>query len=114
MKHWWLMLLLLWMAGCATDTPDKTAERAKAIAGLTGTPEAGKPLYEKHCQSCHGADGKGTKTGSDLVGHLDHHGDQDFAKTILKGDGTMPAFADQLTDQQVADILTYLRKSLGN
>ena len=79
----------------------------------------GKTLYRRNCSVCHGRDGQGdiqlgaralynsatvTGPGSALI------------QRILKGKkGTaMPAFADALSDQQVAEIATYVRNAWGN
>lgn len=40
--------------GAVTHTEEKTIEK------LAGDPTKGKVVFEKHCTSCHGTDGKGT------------------------------------------------------
>lgn len=88
---------------------------------------AGERLYLKHCSVCHLPDGKGDGTryppifNSDYVNGVPDH----LIHIMLKGlqgkvtvrgqvyDGVMPAF-DYLGDEEVAQILTYVRNNLGN
>ena len=89
--------------------------------------EAGAVLYNKYCATCHMANGKGDGSrfppiaGSDWV-----TGDQtkliDVVMNGLTGPievngkpfgGTMPA-VDYLEDEEIAQLLTYVRKEFGN
>lgn len=69
-----------------------------------------------NCSACHQATGKGVKgafpplAGSPLV-----QGDPKIVMTtVLNGRAGMPAFKDDLTDADLAAILTYVRSSWGN
>lgn len=80
----------------------------------------GAELYTAACQSCHmpggvGADaGAGTKNYPALAGNQNLQAAVYPATFILNGAGAMPSFADQLTDEQVAAIINYLRQDLNN
>jgi len=78
----------------------------------------GEALYQQHCAACHQADGSGMApafpalAGSPVVtGSLDQH-----VGVVLKGrPGTaMAPFGPQLTDLQLAAIVTYQRNAWGN
>ena len=78
----------------------------------------GEALYQQHCAACHQADGSGMApafpalAGSPVVtGSLDEH-----VGIVLKGrPGTaMAPFGPQLTDLQLAAIVTYQRNAFGN
>lgn len=89
--------------------------------------ERGKEAYTTYCQNCHQADGKGTP------GAFPPLAKSDFLKkpvkvmidnvllgqngeTTVNGqkyNGVMPA-QNYLTDEQIADILNYVRNSWGN
>lgn len=106
----------------------QTKPKSKAQSGIPkATMERGKQVYEAYCLACHQADGSGvprlnppiTKTKWVL-------GDKKQLITIiLKGmdepievngeeyTNTMGAH-DFLKDQEVADLLTYVRNSFGN
>jgi mono/diheme cytochrome c family protein len=88
---------------------------------------AGMELYNTYCRSCHQADGNGDENHfPPLAGSEWVTGDkQRLIKIILEGldgplqvngkpyNGTMPK-NNFLTDEQVADVLTYIRQSFGN
>jgi cbb3-type cytochrome c oxidase subunit III len=75
----------------------------------------GKALYEKHCQSCHGADGKGeTKAGKmmespDLTTAEWKQGKTvaDLDKTLRAKIGKMPAFNEKLSDEEIKAVSEY-------
>ncbi|MEO6329371.1 MAG: cytochrome c [Ginsengibacter sp.] len=89
----------------------------------------GKKVYGSLCIACHQADGQGVqRMNPTLVKTKWILGNKkDLAKIVLNGlkggeieiDGDnfhnpMPPLAAQLTDQQIADVLTYVRSSFGN
>lgn len=72
-------------------------------------------LYKSKCQVCHGADGKGTAAGQKM-GVRDFHApevakqsDADLIKITNEGKGKMPKFAGKLTDDQVKELVKYIR-----
>jgi len=96
----------------------------------------GKALYAETCAACHGAnlegqenwrspdeDGRLPAPPHDETGHTWHHADQIlFDYTKLGGrammaaqgmefDSGMPGFADQLTDQEIWNILGYIKST---
>ena len=84
--------------------------------------EKGKKTYAATCAACHGPEGKGIPgvfpalEGSKIAtGPVEEH-----IKTVLRGRATgkfgaqMPAFAAQLSDADVAAIITFERNALGN
>lgn len=98
-----LTLTMLLFAACGPG------DEAQQIASLTGDATAGQPLYQSNCSGCHGQDAKGGTYKVDLVAHAEHDDDAGFAQVILSGDGDMPPFEGQLEDQQIADIIAYIR-----
>src|SRR5205814_1492866 len=89
--------------------------------------ENGKKLYEKNCLTCHQADGSGVpKMNPPLIKTSYVSGDKKkLIQWVLRGstqnipiDGktysnNMPSQAN-LKDEDIADILTYVRSSFGN
>ena len=82
----------------------------------------GAKAYSANCQACHGAEGKGlpnmfpAMAGSAIAaGPVEAH-----IKVVLQGRATgkfpvqMPAFAAQLSDTDLAAIITYERNAFGN
>ena len=89
--------------------------------------QRGNALYKKYCLTCHQADGSGVpKMNPPLIKTSYVTGDKTkLINWVLQGsvqhadiDGesysnNMPA-QKYLTDQQIADVLTYIRSSFGN
>ncbi|MBS4064432.1 MAG: cytochrome c [Chitinophagaceae bacterium] len=89
--------------------------------------QRGKKVYETYCLACHQVDGTGVpRMNPPLIKTPYVMGDKKrLINVILKGlneeveingefyDNPMPP-QPQLTDQQVADVLTYVRNSFGN
>ena len=99
-------LALTLLAACGDDP------RTTDIVNLNRDAAAGKVVYDANCSGCHGATGAGTAAGPDLSkqGRLS---DETIVNTILSGKGSMPAYADKLSDQEVADALGYVRQLQG-
>jgi high-affinity iron transporter len=97
------------------------------VAGLDAAdPARGKALYEQHCQSCHGADGKGAGPAAAGLNpppadftdafHARYYSDAGRIRIIEKGSpGTgMAAFDGQLDRQQILDVYAYVRSLRGD
>jgi cytochrome c oxidase subunit II len=76
----------------------------------------GAAVYAKNCVTCHGSEGKGVPgafpalTGSPIVtGDINAQVD-----LVLHGKGGMPAFVKMLKADELAQVITYTRNSLGN
>jgi len=88
-----------------TATPDPFAET--------------RGVFAKTCQTCHGADGKGgpvkLEDGTRLrvpslrEGHALRHPDSDYVKQIREGGDGMPAFKDKLNQQQIDELIRFIR-----
>lgn len=67
---------------------------------------------EVQCSRCHGDEGQGGMFGPKLRGVVQKHGRGYVRKTILdgkgKGDDSMPAFKDQLTEEQIDQVIKFL------
>jgi mono/diheme cytochrome c family protein len=115
------------------DEDKATAEaRHEADAAADAEPAAaaldGKALYETHCAVCHQPTGQGVPGAFPPIAGSEYaNGPADTQiKIVLKGlsgpikvkgvayNGQMMAFADRLTDDQIAAIITYERTSWGN
>lgn len=75
-------------------------------------PLAGEPNYVSYCSPCHGVQGLGTGDGIDLTARVPTLTDEQIATAIREGRGRMPAFRS-FGDQQVADLVAYLRIRFG-
>jgi len=100
-----------WMA------PVKAASVKNPLA-LTGkSVEMGKKAYSHNCAACHGDNIEGLnakETGLEkhtpnLKKRLRTHSDGDFFWKIKEGRGAMPSFTDDLPDDQIWQIINYIR-----
>lgn len=101
--------------------------QAKKQPASQASLKRGKSVYETTCVVCHQKDGGGVPRLNPPLKKTKYVlGDKSqLVQIVLKGlnqpieiDGetynnVMPSFA-QLTDQQIADVLTYVRNSFGN
>lgn len=124
------MVLLIILAAGGTQLSAQTKKQA-TVAKTTALSAAvlanGKKIYTKYCLACHMADGGGVQNmNPPLIKTSYVLGNQTkLIKVILNGmsegveiDGEtytniMPPH-NFLTDQEVADVLTYVRNSFGN
>ena len=81
---------------------------------LTGSPTAGAAIFKKAgCISCH------TLAAAHSTGTVGPNLDQakpDYrlaTARVTLGKGVMPSFKSQLSDQQIADVASYVVKSTG-
>ena len=101
------------------------------VAVVVDPKVAGKRLYTQNCAVCHQASGMGVAgqfpplVGSEWVNYDTKHGENHLVLILLHGhqgpmnvmgsvyNNAMPQWK-QLADDQIADILTYIRTDWGN
>jgi cytochrome c len=96
----------LLVAGAGAFAADKAGDAAK-----------GKDTFEANCSVCHNSDSTDVKVGPGLKGLFKREAlankkkvnDANVLDVINNGGNGMPAFADQLSDQEKADLLAYLK-----
>ncbi|NOX95392.1 MAG: cytochrome c [Alphaproteobacteria bacterium] len=113
------------MASVSSDAPTQvksTDKKTSAYVNLRpGDPVRGAAVYSQTCIACHGADGKGTIPGiPDLTsakGRLTKIDDIVLTNMIkgFQSEGSLMAMPPKggnpdLTDQDMADVLAYLRQ----
>jgi len=98
-----------------------------AASGIDAQMRAGAHAYDISCAACHGSDGKGSALFPPLAGNaaVRQVRSETVVRTVLAGGKAaatpktptgpgMPSFGWRLTDEQVANILTYVRNNWGN
>jgi mono/diheme cytochrome c family protein len=84
----------------------------KDSGGLVGDATNGEQVYTDTCAVCHGADGKlGSGGAADLTVEVPAQTDDQLTNVILNGYGDMAA--QDVTDQEAADCVAYLRETFG-
>ncbi|WP_235011986.1 c-type cytochrome [Caballeronia catudaia] len=108
--------------------PELTRSGRLKTRGPDVPPEQGAAVYAGFCAQCHRDDGKGVpKAFPALAGNPSIIGEDttSLIRLVVEGGNSpatihgparqpMPAFAGRLTDQQIAQVLTYVRASWGN
>lgn len=95
--------------------------------GIDAQMTAGAHAYDISCAACHGRDGKGSAIFPPLAGNaaVRQVRAETVVRTVLAGGKAaatpktptgpgMPSFGWRLSDEQVANILTYVRNNWGN
>ena len=74
-------------------------------------PSEGRKTYMAHCQNCHGSNGVGQMPGiPDFSrGEALLQPDAALVRTIQDGKGMMPAYRGLLTEEQLLDVVAFLR-----
>lgn len=98
-----------------------TDEQARAGNPVAATEESvarGRELYEQNCTQCHGLTGRGDGPlagtlpypPADFKQHVPYHPDRFFFEVITLGFGdVMPAFGDQLSEEDRWNLINFLR-----
>ncbi|WP_136806463.1 c-type cytochrome [Desulfosediminicola flagellatus] len=96
----------------------KDAAAVKNPVNLTKESSAnGKAVFLDNCSACHGENAEGLNAQEagqrsntpNLKKRLATHSDGDFFWKIKKGRGDMPAFEDNLEEQEIWDVINYLK-----
>lgn len=97
-----------------TPQPTATASTAEEAEELIAN---GEERYAANCAACHQGDGQGVEgtypalAGNQFVTQADP---APVIDVILTGRGGMPAFQDQFSNEELAEVLSYIRNGWSN
>ena len=131
-----LAVVALIVAACACSNNKSSSSATASSSAAKEAPQAaatvaagnGASVYSTNCASCHGTNGQGTPTvfpplasNSTVTGdpkQLIHIVKYGVNTPITVGGkryhGMMPAWSPQVSDSDLAAVLTYIRSSWGN
>jgi mono/diheme cytochrome c family protein len=96
----------------APSPPPKPSQRVGMFSQQTG-----EEIYKGICQGCHMPDAKGA-VGAGAYPALAKDANLETAGypigIVVKGQKAMPAFADYFSDEQIANVVNYVRTHFGN
>ena len=104
------LLVVTWLCGALLGS-----------AVFASADEAGKKLYQRDCQSCHGPDGTGNAQLAKALqvsippvtgAALKQKDNAEILHIIAEGKGKMPGFAKKLSAEEQGQVLEYM-KTLG-
>ena len=88
-----------------------------SFAALAAAQNPGKAIFASKCSLCHGPDGKGTTSIGKNLKIADLHSadvqklsDDDLKTLITNGKNKMPPFKGKLTDEQILQVISYIRE----
>jgi len=125
-----VLIPALLLAGCY-GTIHVREEPPPAEALDRAAVDRGRSIYELKCQSCHGPEGRGdgpdadrfssplpdlskpglqlTATGLELIVDFPHYSPQAMRRRIRHGTEIMPEFRNEVTEQEIRDMVTFLQ-----
>ena len=74
----------------------------------------GADVYREHCRGCHGASGRGEvgNTPDFTMGEGLLQPDTALMQAINVGKGVMPGYRGVLSDEEILDVISYIRSGL--
>ena len=104
MKKFFIFAMMMAVAGLVLGT------------ALPANAEDVAALYKTKCASCHGADGKGDTAVGKKLGVRDFHSpevakakDAELIEITTKGKEKMPAYDKKLTEDQIKELVKFIR-----
>jgi len=89
---------------------------AVLVSTVSGSAQAadiykGKEVYELHCQTCHGIDGRSMEPGTPDFsrGESLFVPDSELVRSLRDGGNFKPAFRGMLSDDEMRDVIAYVR-----
>ena len=113
-----IALMGMAVAVLAQDPPAKTTAKKTAASKSSGSATKGKEVFDQKCGICHFADSDAKKIGPGLKGiskrgtfsvNNNKFTDESLKTWIENGDSLMPPFKDALDEQQIKDVIAYVK-----
>ena len=106
------------VGGLGTIISSQLAEAQRSFAApRMFQQQGGEAIYRGICQDCHMADARGA-TGAGSYPALARNPKLEVAgypiSVVLNGQKAMPEFGSMLSDQQIADVVNFVRSHFGN
>ena len=101
----------MWMA------PEQEAHLENPVPAEADSITRGKEIYLQNCSACHGENAEGLdpqavgleKKPPNLKERISMHPDGDFFWKIKTGRGEMPSFEEELTGEEIWDVINHIK-----
>ena len=110
MSRFSAVVFALILASVGASSLAQTTHAAKRV---TGDAEAGLQIFQHNCLMCHAVTPNTKIVGPSLYSEMRGTHARSAAAVrdiIVHGKGQMPALGSKLSDQEIADLLAYVRK----
>ncbi len=115
-----LALIAIACTETVTPTNTNTSRTAASPAPSAAVDQfaTARANFKKNCEPCHGPNGEGgpvkvdnkqIKVPSLKADHAKKHTDDQIAKMITNGEEAMPPFKDKMSQQEIADMVKFVR-----
>lgn len=106
-----VVMVLVWI-GCVAGNAMAQAQATHSAKRPAGDAAAGETVFGRRCVMCHSLSPGVKIVGPSLYSEMRGPHARTVAQVrevIVKGKGQMPAMGPQMTDQEIADVLAYVR-----
>ena len=108
MRHGWIILSIAISVTFNACAPQPTKEVPQEFKN-------GQNYFHRVCSNCHGSDAMGGHTKAPRLIDVDYlpkeFSDDDIRETVLKGTDKMPSQKNNVTGDEITEIIKYLRYS---
>jgi mono/diheme cytochrome c family protein len=112
------LTLIAALAPCAPALGEGPSQTAPTLSrGQSFDEQGGAALFAAVCAGCHQPDAGGAIGAGDypaLADNKDAASTDYLERLLFKGQRGMPAVGQMMSDQQVADVINYVRSHFGN
>jgi mono/diheme cytochrome c family protein len=112
---WWASMVLLSGASLAAQDHSLTAQSLSRGRGFDE--QGGEAIYESVCAACHQRDSEGAVGAASYpaLARNENIASTDYMESVLFGGlRGMPPLGQMMSDEQVADVINYVRTHFGN
>jgi alcohol dehydrogenase (quinone), cytochrome c subunit len=108
-KHYFVAIFLV-LSACTSTHPEQPPNKKQLIS-------RGQQVFVEQCAECHQTDGSGySHLYPRLAGNpiVTLHDPEPIINTVLYGQGSMQSFAEKISGDDIAAVLSYIRQAWGN
>lgn len=106
-----LLIVVFAVAACGNDENASENNNGNEDTEQNGDVDNGEGVFKENCASCHGDDADGDGSGPDLRSETDN---DEVIDQVKNGGGSMPAFEDELSEEEIEDVAAYITEEVAD